>query len=127
MSHKAMPESKQRKPDTTKNGSVSNVLDKVKENEKDKVRLVIRESPYWAIMVKPDKCNEEYREEYIKRMGVAKPKPLVGVACKTYSIKEKLTRDVLLETKHLTLAEAAKELGVAKETIRNYRRKLLNG
>lgn len=53
---------------TTENSSkVGEYISKSKKHEKEKVALKIRNGHY--ILVDPENCNEQYRQEYIKKLN----------------------------------------------------------
>lgn len=112
-------EKRPQKADTTKNGEIKPKA----RNEKDYLPLQIKRG--LVILVPKEKCNDEYRKAYLKRLEAQDEKFLVGTAGKSVEIKERLTYERLYETRHMTSIEAAKEFGVSKETIRRYRKEVL--
>ena len=127
MGYGKLPVNVERKEDCTENGS--RVQEKVKAQRKREKNLYpLRINQKTIIFVTKEKCNENYRIEYLKRIGSFEEKKttFISEARKSYMSKI-LTYDKLDATKHLTLKEAANQLGVSPDTVGRYRKKVLYG
>lgn len=112
----------QKKIDSTNNGDASRGCKRL-EKEKNYLPLHIKRG--LVILVPREKCNEKYRQEYLKKISGVREDDLVGTASRRFDLINELTYDKLSETKDLSLKDAAKALGVARETVAKYRKEVL--
>lgn len=111
-----------KKVDTTINGNAINHIKTQREKEKALFPLKINDKI--TILVTKEKCNDEYRLEWLSRNNIEKP-----VQKKPLAIEEEKLRELLLE-KGMTVNEVADELNFSAATVYKYAKlyniKLLN-
>lgn len=101
-----------KKVDTTKNGDALNYMNR--QREKEKTLFTLKITDRITILVTKEKCNDEYRQEWISRNNIENPpknKPM--------AIEEEKLKELLIE-KGMTVNEAADELNYTATTVYKY-------